>query len=212
MILKPNKSGFTMVELLGFLAISSIVFSLMYQVYAAQLKSHTTQQELVEMQQNMRAAMYLMEREIRMAGYGPEGGVADPAFTTAHIDSITFAMDINEGNTFGVSDGDTGSPGEIITYSLNGGLIRNASDGNGDQALLTDRDINLLTFVYKDEDGVTLDDDGAGNLSDVDPASRRAIRSVEIILNASIGTTAMVAPHQMELRSEVKVRNLGLNP
>ena len=69
MFLKQNRSGFTMVELLVVLAISSIVFTLMYQIYAAQLKSHTTQQELVEMQQNMRAALYLMEREIRMAGY-----------------------------------------------------------------------------------------------------------------------------------------------
>ena len=199
-----------MVELLVVLAISSIVFSLMYQIYSAQLKSHTTQQELVEMQQNMRAALYLMEREIRMAGYGPEGGVDDPPFSTAQIDSIAFAMDINEGGTLGVSDGDTGSPGEVISYSLNNGLVRNASDGNGNQFLLGDNDITLLTFVYKDEDGVTLDDDGAGNLTTV--ASRQAIRSVEIILNASIGTTVMVAPHDMELRSEVKVRNLGLNP
>ena len=210
MVLKRNKSGFTMVELLVVLAISSIVLTLMYQTYSAQLKSHTTQQELVEMQQNMRAALYLMEREIRMAGYGPNGGVADPPFTTAQIDSIAFAMDITGGTTLDPSDGDTGDAGESISYFFNNGLIRNASDGNGNQVMLDDSDINLLTFVYKDADGATLDDDGNGNLTTL--ASRQAIRSVEIILNSSIGTTVMVAPHQMELRSEVKIRNLGLNP
>lgn len=199
-----------MVELMVVLAISSIVLTLMYQTYTAQLKSHTTQQELVEMQQNMRAALYLIEREIRMAGYAPEGGLADPPITAAGADSISFAMDITDGTSLDQSDGDTGDAGEVVTYALSGGLVRNASDGNGDQVLLPATEINDLTFVYKDEDGVTLDDDGLGNLTTV--ASRQAIRSVEIILRASIGTTIMVDPHQMELRSEVKVRNLGLNP
>jgi len=210
MVVKQNRSGFTMVELMVVLAISSIVLTLMYKTYTAQLKSHTTQQELVEMQQNMRAALYLMEREIRMAGYGPNGGLTDPPITAAGEDNITFAMDVTGGTTLDPSDGDTGDAGEVISYSLSNGLVRNASDGNGNQFLLPAGDINDLTFVYKDADGVTLDDDGFGNLTTI--ASRQAIRSVEIILRASIGSTVMVAPHQMELRSEVKIRNLGLNP
>ena len=212
MITRRNKSGFTMVELLVVLAVSSILLSLMYQVYRSQLKTHTTQQELVEMQQNMRAVLYLMEREVRMAGHGPNGGVADPAVTTAQIESIAFAMDLTGGTSLEPSDGDTGDPGEIIRYFINGSgdLVRNANDGNGDQILLPARDITQLTFVYKDTNGVTLDDDGAGNLTTT--ASLQAIRTVEIVLDANIGTTAMVESHAMQLRSEVKVRNLGLSP
>jgi type IV pilus assembly protein PilW len=213
MIFRRNKSGFTMVELLVVLAVSSILMSLMFQVYKSQLKSHTTQQELVEMQQNMRAVLYLMEREIRMAGHGPNGGVADPSITTAQIDSIAFAMDLTGGTSLEPSDGDTGDAGERISYFIDGGtgaLVRNATDGNGDQVLLPARDINLLTFVYKGSDGITLDDDGAGNLTTT--VSLQAIRSVEIVIDASIGTTAMVESHAMQLRSEVKVRNLGLVP
>ena len=82
-----------MVELLVVLAVSYIVFTLMYQAYRVQLKSHTTQQELVEMQQNLRAALYLMEREIRMTGYAPEGGLVGNAFKTIQIDNVEFAMD-----------------------------------------------------------------------------------------------------------------------
>lgn len=192
-----------MVELLVVLAVSSIVMTLMYQTYRAQLKSHTTQQELVEMQQNLRAALYLMEREIRMAGYAPVGGLFDPPITTAGIDDIAFAMDVAGGTTLDPSDGDTSSAGEQIQYTLDGSgnLVRISNDGGGGwrtDILIDDVDINSLTFVYKDEDGQT-------------PATASDIRTVEIILNASIGTTVMVAPHQMELRSEVKVRNMGLN-
>ncbi len=204
MVSCQKKSGFTMVELLVVLAISSIVFTLMYQTYTAQLKSHTTQQELVEMQQNLRAALYLMEREIRMAGYAPEGGLSDPVITTAAAGSIAFAMDIKDSDTLEGSDGDTASAGEQIQYTLDGSgnLVRISNDGGGGwrtDVLIDDVDINSLTFVYKDEDGQT-----AATASD--------IRAVEIVVTASIGTTVMVAPHQMELRSEVKVRNMGLSP
>ena len=211
MISRLNKSGFTLVELLVAMAISTIVLTLMYQVYRSQLRTNTTQQELVQMQQNLRAALYLMEREIRMAGHAPKGGVADPAITTAQIDNIAFAMDLTEYDTFDTTIGDTTQDGEQINYFFNAGteLIRNASDGNGDQVLLEARDINFVTFVYKDEDGTTLDDDGLGNLTTT--ASLRAIRSVEITLDANIGTTVMVDRHDMTLTSEVKIRNLGLN-
>ena len=198
-----------MVELLVVLAISSIVLSLMYTVYRSQLKSHSTQQEQVEMQQNLRATLYLLERDIRMAGHGPNGGVADPAITIAGVNEIEFAMDITGGSTLEPSDGDTADPGEQMTYrhDLSGDLIRNANDGNGDQPLLSLEDIDSITFVYKDEDGTTLDYAAL----EADPGERSKIRSVEIILNASINATVMVNAHEMELRSEIKCRNLGLN-
>jgi hypothetical protein len=150
-----------------------------------------------------------MERDIRMAGHGPNGGVANPAIITAQYDNIAFAMDITGGSTLDPSDGDTADPGEQINYFLNavsGDLIRNANDGNGDQTILPLKKIDSLRFVYKDEDGTTLD---YAALAAAD--ERKKIRTVEIILNASIGTTVMVNKHDMELRSEIKCRNLGLN-
>lgn len=200
-----------MVELLVVLAVASILMSLMYQVYRSQLKSHTTQAELVEMQQNMRAALYLMERDIRMAGHAPRGGLSTTPITTAMVRAIAFDMDLTAYGTFDASPSGTGDPGESLSYFIDGGtghLIRWASGGAGNQVLLRNRDIDDINFVYKDADGVTLDDDGNGNVTTT--ASLESIRSVVITLNSSIGTTAMVAPHEMQLRSEVKIRNMGL--
>jgi len=204
MVMRRNKSGFTMVELLVVLAVSSILMTLMYQVYRSQLKTHTTQQKLVEMQQNTRAALYLMERDIRMAGYAPIGGVADPVITTSDADTIQFAMDIRGAGTFDPSDGDTADYGEQVQYSIDGSgnLVRTINNGAGGwitASLLNSVDIDSLRFFYMDATGAET----------LDPS---AIRSVEISIDASIGTTAMVEPHEMQLRSEVNLRNLGLVP
>jgi type IV pilus assembly protein PilW len=200
MVVKQKKSGFTMVELLVVLAVSSIVFTLMYQVYRLQLKSHTTQQELVEMQQSMRAALYLMEREIRMAGYAPTGEIPLAPITTATSNEIRFSMDLT-------MDGDTDATGEKITYKRSGdsdSLWRIDHNGTGADAVLDADDIEGLVFRYKGADGQTLDTAIPDNLE--------KIRTVEIILTGRIGTTIMVDRHDMVLSSEVKVRNLGLNP
>ena len=58
-------------ELMIAMAIASIVLASIYRVYQTQQKAFTTQQLLVEMQQNARSAITLMKRETRMAGYKP---------------------------------------------------------------------------------------------------------------------------------------------
>lgn len=114
MFICTHKKGFTLVELLVAMVISSIVMAAIYATYSAQLRSHVTQQKVVEMHQNARAAMFILEREIRLAGYDPLGGDV-PQITTAQIDEITFTMDITGGEADGLDnddDGITDEPGE----------------------------------------------------------------------------------------------------
>ena len=59
-----NKKGFTLIELLIAMVVASIVMASIYAVYRSQTAAHRTQQLVVQMQQNMRAALYLLEREI----------------------------------------------------------------------------------------------------------------------------------------------------
>jgi len=68
---KINHRGLTLIELMVAMAIAVIVLAAIYQAYLSQLKAYTSQQLAVEMQQNARAAMTLMKREIRMAGFAP---------------------------------------------------------------------------------------------------------------------------------------------
>jgi prepilin-type N-terminal cleavage/methylation domain-containing protein len=70
-----SRKGFTLVELLVTLAISGVVMAGVYSVFYTQQKSYTTQEQVSEMQQNLRACMLMMSRDARMAGFsfGPSG-------------------------------------------------------------------------------------------------------------------------------------------
>lgn len=68
-------NGFTLVELLITLAISSIVLTAIYNLFISQNKLYVKEQELISMEQNLRSAMDLMSKEIRMAGYNSSLGI-----------------------------------------------------------------------------------------------------------------------------------------
>lgn len=236
-----RKTGFTLVEIMVAMAICGIVLAVMYKVYRMQVGTYTGQQQVVEMQQSMRAALYLMEKEIRLAGYAPLGGLAQPVITTANKTEIQFSMDITGGasdgldndgdgdtdeSTFGeefdgidndsdgetdeadeadesqYSNGNNADPGEQIHYflSADGKVMRNANDGNGDQSVV--EKIDMMFFTYLDMNGAILDDDGAGNVTQVDSLNK--IRSVVVTLNSNVDSK------ELELASEIKCRNLGL--
>jgi type IV pilus assembly protein PilW len=117
--MKNTDKGFTLVEILISLTISTVVMSAIYQTYDSLQQSYIIQQEIAHMQQNLRAAMFMMVRELRMAGYDPTGkagaGIitatpASPAVPA--VDAlIKFTRDLN-------GDWDTDDSGEDITYSL----------------------------------------------------------------------------------------------
>lgn len=165
-----NMRGFSIMELLVAMVIAGVVMAAIYYTYYSQQKSYVAQQQVAAMQQNLRAAMLYMEKEIRMAGCDPTG-FANAGITTADTGSMSFELDIR-GDTEGSGpDGDTDDPDEVITYSRSGtDLLRN---GN-----LIAEEIDALDFVYLDRDGVSL-------ATPVVNQSR--IRSVQITIVARTG-------------------------
>ena len=70
-MLKRNRNnyGFTLLELMIAMVIASIVAAAIMMSFDSQQKTQVNQQLVVEMQQDARAALYLMQQDIRMAGY-----------------------------------------------------------------------------------------------------------------------------------------------
>ena len=170
----PNKiRGFTLVELLVAMAISSIVLASVAAAYRTQIRTHATQQMVVDMQQNIRGAMYIMQREIRMAGHDPTG-LSGASILVADDSDLQFQSDDNE-------DGDCDDSMEDIRYAMtaDGALGRQVSGGLLDPLA---ENIDAINFVYLDganPPNVLATPVPASNLSD--------IRSVQITIVARSG-------------------------
>ena len=165
--MSTGKSGFSMVELLAALAVASIVMVGIYTMYFTQTKSHVTQQAVVDMQQGIRLALFLMEKEIRMAGYDAVGN-SDAGIFKAERASIEIRMNITGGETDGLdNDGDGNIDGDDLKLDTDGidndGDSLVDEDDEGDETIYGDQDTNdalerIRYMLSNDADG-----DGIGD-------------------------------------------------
>ena len=175
--------GFTLLEVLVVILILGIVMAGVYSVYTSQQKSFLIQEDVAEMQQNLRAAMFTMVREIRLAGCNPTGK-ATAGIVTANVSTISVTMDIS-GNNPNVDppDGDTSDANEAVTYALmdtdSDGTIDSLGRNTGGGLQPVASNIDAMNFVYLD---------GNGNVT----ADLTQIRSVQVTVvarteNPSVG-------------------------
>jgi type IV pilus assembly protein PilW len=224
-----KNSGVTLTELLIALALTGIVAGAIYNIFISQGKAYTIQSEVAEMQQNLRAGIFMMEREIRMVGYDPTRA-ADAQILTAAPGQLEFTADLN-------GDGDTDDPNEHMIYTLydtdadgtSDALGRNdVNSGAGTQLLA--ENIDQLNYVYLDGSRNALND----MTTSVDSAVLPDIRSIQVTMVARSGaidsnytdnetyqnqnpggseviyTAAGDNFRRRLLSTEIKCRNLGL--
>jgi type IV pilus assembly protein PilW len=157
--LLTEEKGFTLIELLISMAVAGIMMTVIYQAHNSQIRSSVTQSEVVNMQQNIRAAMYYMERAIRMAGFDPGGGAAagvNDDFPNPHeaigpailANYLAFSVDANENGTIDVNDS------ELFAYRLNGDRLEQFSTGAVQWQPIAEN-VDAVNFVYLDNGGNT---------------------------------------------------------
>ena len=68
---KPARSvaGFTIIELLIAIALGMVILAGLFRTFKVQHDSYVIQDQVSAMQQNLRAAMYMITRDLQMAGY-----------------------------------------------------------------------------------------------------------------------------------------------
>jgi prepilin-type N-terminal cleavage/methylation domain-containing protein len=66
-----RQHGFTVIEVMLATVIASVLVTAVYQTFHSQQRSYLMQSGTAAMQQNLRGGMYLMNRELRSAGYNP---------------------------------------------------------------------------------------------------------------------------------------------
>jgi len=164
-----RENGFTLVEVIIALLMSSIIGLAVYNSAKTQQDAYVSQDMVVGMQDNLRASMLFMGKEIRKAGYDPDGNLS-AGFTTATSSQLTFTF-----------DDDTGTL-DTITYLLyNGGTPSRPRLGrqNPTQTMPVADYITNLEFYY------TL----ANGTQTTAPTTLSNIRAVQITVLARTANT-----------------------
>ncbi|GAB4333776.1 MAG: hypothetical protein Kow0089_02620 [Desulfobulbaceae bacterium] len=158
--------GFTLVELMMALVLVFILTAAVYAVYKVQIRTSTAQDQVAEMQQNIRAAFLLLSRDLRMAGLDPtNSGKAGILVATAT--RFRFTQDITGDPVTGESDGDVNDPGEDVDYMLNGDVLGVQTGGAGGYQPVAEN-IHRLQFYYTLSDGTRTLAPTAAQLDDIE--------------------------------------------
>ena len=196
--LVSDQKGVTLIELLVGLVISGIIIAGIYRVFVAQTRAYTVQDQVVEVQQNIRGAMELMLRDVRMAGY------------SSNINPVTLAASIYPGDTSLGVEFQRGVQNNRVVYFLDAPsseLRRNLFvDGNPDpgnpEVLLGNVDPlnNPSIFTYgvdgmvgfdTSQDGAMDDQNGDGTIDDNDWVSAATVNAGSLnIIAIRIALTA----------------------
>jgi type IV pilus assembly protein PilW len=142
-------SGFTIVEFLVAILLTSVIMGAIYGVYRIQTHSVKVQETRLEAQEYARAALDMMVREIRNAGYNPLGAIslptapgtncggvgiaAAPGVITANATTFSFSYDFQ--GIVGppvAPDGNCDDTDEVITYQYQAPGPQNCASGFGD--------------------------------------------------------------------------------
>jgi Tfp pilus assembly protein PilW len=140
---REKNAGFTLMELLVSMGIGMAILAAVASTFMTQTKYLNAQEQVNEMQQNARAVVDIMLREIKMAGYKPNGGsvTAVAKFTSSEL---RVQADLDASGSI------NGSSNEDITYkyeSVNKRILRNS--------VVLAENIDSFTFEYKKADGTT---------------------------------------------------------
>lgn len=105
-----NDKGFTLVELMVTVFLTAIAMISIYRGYTSFSQAADAQQQVMEMQQNLRIGMARLSADIRRAGMNEEYE-SEAGFMRANNEYIEFSMDISNGGVFkddGVDNNDDG--------------------------------------------------------------------------------------------------------
>jgi prepilin-type N-terminal cleavage/methylation domain-containing protein len=230
-----GKRGITLIELLVALVISGVVIGAIYNIFIAQTKAYTVQDQVVEVQQSTRSAMEIMLRDLRMAGFD-DNSLASPIVITNPIgafsdNSITVNYEYYDTSTLQYQT-------RTVTYFVDGTNLHRQETitpavgtvSSTDEIILDN--VNALNFTYgvdgingfeetqdgaiddRNSDGIINENDFLVSAADVNGGNLKVIAARIVLtarpekLDAKDDRFKMVSPRT--LVSAVTLRNLCL--
>lgn len=142
-----NLEGFTLVELMVSMGIGMVILAAVTTTFMSQTRIYNAQEQINEMQQNARGALDILSRELKMAGYKPNGGGFNGV--TYSTTQLMVQADLNSDGAISTSS----TANEQITYAFdNANEQITRAVGSGSAQILAEH-ISAFTFNYLDSAG-----------------------------------------------------------
>jgi type IV pilus assembly protein PilW len=151
-----RNAGFTLVELMVSMAIGLVVLAAITTTFTVQTRQNSAEEQLGQLQQNVRAGIDLMLREIKMAKYDP-AATAFPAGTYGVTYSATQLQVKSDIDGSGGLDTSTSGSVENIIYAWDSANLRITRQlgSSGTPEVLADN-VTAFTFNYYDANGTAV--------------------------------------------------------
>ena len=189
-----DEKGFTLIEVLMALLITSIVTGSIFSLFSLMTRSFTSQEVTAQVQQQIRVGVDFIARDIRATGFDPTGE-ADAGILGATPTSFQFTVDRDENGSLLEVD-------ENITYTFNAAAGRlertDTNSGFGTEVLVENVEVADSGFTYLD-----------GSSPPVATANLDDIRTIVIAMTVE-EPAGRAAPVNRTLSARVSARNLGL--
>jgi type IV pilus assembly protein PilW len=111
----PNKTGFTIVELLIGIALSSLLALAIINLFSSQQRTYSVQDQVAEAQQTARNAIDLLTREIRSAGNGVPNTYLTSNYTGGTTLTVASASGFSTGDIINITDFDNNSEAATVS-------------------------------------------------------------------------------------------------
>lgn len=139
--------GFTLMELLVAMGIGMVILGAIAGTFMTQTRFYNAQEQVNEMQQNARAAMDLISREVKLAGYKPTGtSITGVAYNAS---ALRIRADLDGNGT--IND----SSDEHLVYAFNSGTsqITRTYGATGSTPQVVTNNATAFSFTYLDSSG-----------------------------------------------------------
>lgn len=159
--------GFTLIELLMAMAISGIVMAAVYNVYQKQQGHYLAQNQVTDMQQNLRSAANLLGSDLRKVAYDPSDsgnfGILGVKKDVSGNSIVLFSTDLNEDGILDLN--------ETITFSLYDFLVDDddipdlgRDTGGGNQLVAESIEALGVAYAFDDDSDGHMDENSGGHV------------------------------------------------
>ena len=203
-----HNRGVTLIELMVALVICAILIGAIYRLFIAQTRAYTFQDQVIDIQQNVRSAMEVLLRDLRMTGCDDDNTVGKPPLVPIVTPVASNAITVS----YRYYDRNYVLNRVTAAYTLVGTNLQRQLTLNGvanpAEVILPNVNSFILTYgIDANGDGIVDDQNGNGLVDTADYIAAGAVGANRII-SIRVQLAANPSPNNPDAAAQVSPRRL----